>query len=240
MEDKSVMNFLNWRSAVAYLLVAAIGAFGHYWIVKLETNKDIRIEEIQLEREEANRKLEEIRKSEEAKVSQESAFDNITFIYDELDELVEKTGADRAIIINVHNGGREIRVGGEKKFDILYEVKAKSKVKKIKRDFQNYPLDEGNIRLIQEAIEKQNQAIHIPNVYDSRILDNEETLSVLKFYNIESLTCKYIGVDKVTEKNMFFLYLNHTKGNPSIKDNDFIAQYASRSGKLIREKIDAY
>jgi len=156
-----------------------------------------------------------------------------------LDALLENTGAVRAIVINVHNGGREIRVGGEKKFDILYEVKAGSNIKKIKDDFVNYPLDEGNIRLIQKAIEVQNVAIHVPDVTESELLSNYETQSTLGFLGINSLTCKYIGLDRVTKQNMFFLYLNHKEANPS-QGNDYIVNYTSRAGRKIREKINAY
>ena len=239
--NQQFQNFKNWRSAIAAVLMMGLGYLSNVVIQWINADKDVQIEEVRLEKDKVEKELEIVKQADAAKQAQEQAFDDITFIYDELAELVENTGAARAIIISVHNGGREIRVGGEKKFDILYEVKAGNNIQRIKSDFQNYVLDEGNIRLASRAIDSPTTAIHIPDVYKEPILDNDETLSTLRFLGIGSLTCKYIGGDAVTQQNMFFLYLNHEITNPEKElGNDFITNYASRSGRLIRQRINAY
>lgn len=211
----------TWQGVIATVLIALIGWGAQYSYKKLDFEMD-RI------------KADQIIKDE-----QEEDFSNTVDILEELYDLIDETDADRALIINVHNGSGQIRVGSEKKFDILYEAKRGSKTKKIKEEYQNFPLDEGTIRIMNEAIQNNFGVVFIPDIDSCEFLKNESTLEILKYEGIHSLTCKYIGIDKITKTNMFFLYINHFEKNPHLK-NDFIAQHVNRAGRAIRPIINAY
>mgnify|MGYP000486464610 CR=1 FL=1 len=211
----------TWQGVVATVLITLIG-WGAQYSYKL---LDFELEQM---------KTDQIIKNE-----QEEDFSNTVKVLEELYDLIDETDADRALIVNVHNGSGQIRVGSEKKFDILYEAKRGLKTKKIKKEYQNFPLDEGTIRIMNRAIQNQFGVVFIPDIDSCDFLQNQTTLEILKYEGIESLTCKYIGIDKITKTNMFFLYINHFEKNPQ-QHNDFIQQHVNRAGRAIRTKINAY
>lgn len=211
----------TWQGVIATVLIALIGWGAQYSYKKLDFEMD-------------RMKTDQMIKDE-----QENDFSNTVDILEELYELIDETDADRALIVNVHNGSGQIRVGSEKKFDILYEAKRGVKTKKIKQEYQNFPLDEGTIRIMNKAIQNNFGVVFIPDVDSCDFLQSTTTLEILKYEGIESLTCKYIGIDKITKTNMFFLYINHFEKNPQF-NNNFISQYVNSAGRSIRPKINAY
>ena len=222
----------SWKGVLLGLGLAIISSLTTWFINeqsnraeerRLQVEEQLKLDKRELEVRalEAEKRATDLEIANKIKQRSEDSFDKGISIYREMYKLLEETQADRALVIVAHDGGGEMRPGSEKKFDILYEAHIGKIARNIKGKYQDYPFDEGNFRLAADAINHTNQAIYIPDVTIEPLLANDLTQEVLRFEGIKALAIKYIGIDEVDKKNMYFIYLNFFEANPH-KKVDFI------------------
>lgn len=79
------------------------------------------------------------------------AIRDISTIYEVMIRAVNRTGADRFLILGLHNGGKDIQIGKPRYITVFEEVPSQN-VKAIKGDYDRYKVDGTYMRLFNKLL----------------------------------------------------------------------------------------
>jgi hypothetical protein len=86
-------------------------------------------------------------------IKSKTAFEDISKIYDSMQNILDKTIMKRILVFASHNSGQEIKAGVKLYTSVFYE-KLNSPFKSVKHEYQDVPLDADYINMLIEIMTK--------------------------------------------------------------------------------------
>jgi len=110
------------------------------------------------------------------------AMRDVSDIYEAMIRVINKAGADRFLILGLHNGGQAIQPHS-RRYITIFEEASSAEVKTIRGDYEKYPVDGSYIQLFRRLMEEKHISGPVSSLAPGMLRDAYEA-DGLKFYHL--------------------------------------------------------
>lgn len=111
-----------------------------------------------------------------------SAMRDVSDIYEAMIRIVNKAGADRVLILGLHNGGRDI-LPHSRRYITIFEEANSAGVAAVRGDYEKYPVDGSYIQLFRKLLDEKHISGPASALAPGMLRDAYEA-DGLKFYHL--------------------------------------------------------
>jgi len=157
-----------------------------------------------------------------------TAFEDISKIYDSMQNILDKTQMKRILIFASHNSGQEIKAGVKLYTSVFYE-KLNSPFKSVKQEYQDVPLDADYVNMLVEIMTKGEIIVHtnkIQNGLLKAIYDQEGVKLSIVLYLTDS-----------KRKKVWYMSCSTNEDTSELTkyESELIKKEADAIGKIIKK-----
>ena len=110
------------------------------------------------------------------------AMRDVSDIYEAMIRVINKAGADRFLILGLHNGGQAIQPHS-RRYITIFEEASSAEVKTIRGDYEKYPVDGSYIQLFRKLMDEKSISGPVSSLAPGMLRDAYEA-DGLKFYHL--------------------------------------------------------